>query len=184
MWRRSNKILQIHRVSHDHRQNYGSTNKFPQSPGCPCFHKWWRSPLPHGSDYLLPASARKRSQQKHTAIICCDFEQLLQTSDLKFTVKGFRGHQGLPSISSQPTIHRVLSSGESIPFRKRVHHENLSAAKKKKTWGANAKTWCFCVLLGWLAMGINDEKNNKFCFKKSKICSKRKIRKLEMMRHW
>jgi len=23
-------------------------------------------------------------------------------------------------------------------------------------------------------MGINDEKNNKFCFRKSKICSKRK----------
>lgn len=153
----SNKILQIHRVSHDNHQNYGSTNNFPQSPGCPCFHKWWRSLLPHGSDYLLPASARKRSQQKHTTIICCDFEQLLQTSDLKFiTVKGFRGHQGIPSISSQPKIHRVLSSGESIP------------------WGANAKTWCFCVLLGWLAMGINDEKNNKFCFRKSKICSKRK----------
>ena len=141
---RSNKILQIHRVSHDNHQNYGSTNNFPQSPGCPCFHKWWRSPLPHGSDYLLPASARKRSQQKHTTIICCDFQQLLQTSDLKFTIKGFPGHQGIPSISSQPKIHRVLSSGESTPFRKRVHHENLSAEKKTEEQTRKPGAFAFC----------------------------------------
>ena len=46
---------------------------------------------------------------------------------------------------------------------------------KTNPWGSNAKTCCFCVLLGWLAMGRKMmKKNNKFCFKKSKIGSKRK----------
>ena len=101
------------------------------------------------------------------------FEQL-QTSDLKFPVKGLEGHQAI-IVCQQKYIKSFQwrkSPQKKTPLG--VHHENLPATEKTNPWGANAKTWCFCVLLGWLAMGINDEKTNKSCFEKRKNCSKRK----------